>query len=60
MVVPTGGSVWATCSPPRLLEMTSTNRHSGENVTMRVTNIDTNAHVTYAMADYPKMELGKK
>lgn len=40
--------------------MTSTNRHSGENVTMRVTNIDTNAHVTYAMADYPKMELGKK
>ena len=43
-----------------LLEMTSVNNGTGEKVTMRVTNIDTNAHVTYAMADYPKMELGKK
>jgi hypothetical protein len=43
-----------------MLEMTSTNNGSGDKVTMRVTNIDTNAHVTYAMADYPKMEMGKK
>ena len=43
-----------------MLEMTSTNTGSGEKVAMRVTNIDTNAHVTYAMSDYPKMEMGKK
>ena len=43
-----------------MLEMTSTNNKSGEKVTMRVTNIDTNAHVTYAMSDYPKMDIGKK
>lgn len=43
-----------------MLEMTSTNTKSGEKFTMRVTNIDTNAHVTYSMSDYPKMEMGKK
>ena len=43
-----------------MLEMTSVDSKSGEKVTMTVTNIDTNAHVTYAMADYPKMEMGKK
>jgi hypothetical protein len=43
-----------------MLEMTSTNNSSGEKVAMRVTNIDTNAHVTYAMAEYPKMEMGKR
>lgn len=41
-----------------MLEMTSTNTGSGEKVMMRVTNIDTNAHVTYAMSDYPKMKMG--
>jgi hypothetical protein len=43
-----------------LLQMTSVNTKSGEKVTMTVTNIDTNAHVTYAMADYPRMDMGKK
>lgn len=43
-----------------MLEMTSTNKPSGDKVTMRVINIDTNAHVTYAMSEYPKMEIGKK
>jgi hypothetical protein len=44
-----------------LLQMVSRNKNSGEQVTMTVTNIDTNAHVTYAMADYPKMDMtGKK
>ncbi len=43
-----------------LLQMVSTNKNSGEKVTMTVTSIDTNAHVTYAMADYPKMDMGKK
>jgi hypothetical protein len=43
-----------------LLEMTSVNSSTGEKVTMTVTNIDTNAHVTYAMADYPKIDLAAK
>jgi hypothetical protein len=43
-----------------LLQMVSTNKNSGEKVTMTVTSIDTNAHVTYAMAEYPKMDMGKK
>jgi hypothetical protein len=43
-----------------LLQMVSTSKNSGEKVTMTVTSIDTNAHVTYAMADYPKMDLAKK
>jgi hypothetical protein len=43
-----------------LLEMTSTNANSGEKVTMRVTDVKTNANVVYAMSDYPKMDLGAK
>jgi hypothetical protein len=43
-----------------LLQMTSTNNKTAEKVTMTVTKIDTNAHVTYAMADYPKMDASKK
>ena len=43
-----------------LLQMTSINNKSGEKVTMTVTKIDTNAHVTYAMSDYPKMDASKK
>ena len=43
-----------------MLQMTSVNNKSGEKVTMTVTNIDTNAHVTYAMSDYPKMGAEKK
>jgi hypothetical protein len=43
-----------------LLQMTSANSKSGEKVSMTVTNIDTNAHVSYAMSDYPKMGSGKK
>jgi hypothetical protein len=43
-----------------LLEMTSTNASSGEKVTMRVTDVKTNANVVYAMSDYPKMEMGAK
>lgn len=43
-----------------LLQMTSVNNKTAEKVTMTVTNIDTNAHVTYAMADYPKMDASKK
>ncbi len=37
-----------------LLEMNSVNKTTGEKVTMTVTNIDTDAHVVYNMADYPK------
>jgi hypothetical protein len=36
------------------LEMTSTSP-SGERVTLRVTNINTSANVTYLMADYPRV-----
>jgi hypothetical protein len=43
-----------------LLQMTSVNNKSGEKVSMTVTNIDTNAHVTFAMSDYPRMGVGKK
>jgi hypothetical protein len=43
-----------------LLQMTSVNNKTGEKVSMTVTNIDTNAHVTYAMSDYPRRGAGKK
>ena len=43
-----------------LLEMTSTKTASGERVTMQVTHVDADAHVSYALSEYPKMELGKK
>lgn len=38
-----------------LMEMNSTNHESGEKIHMKVTNIDENASVSYAMADYPAM-----
>jgi hypothetical protein len=43
-----------------LLEMSSSNAGTGEKVSMKVTEINTSANVTYAMSDYPKMELGRK
>ena len=43
-----------------LLEMSSVNSKTGDKVNMRVTDISTNANVTYSMADYPKMDLAKK
>ena len=43
-----------------LLQMTSVNNKTGEKVSMTVTNIDTNAHTTYAMSDYPPMGAGMK
>jgi hypothetical protein len=43
-----------------LLQLTGVNTKNGETVTMTVTSIDTNASVTYNMADYPKMGAGKK
>ena len=43
-----------------LLELKSTSKKSAEQVTMTVTNIDTNAHVSFSMSDYPKMDAGKK
>jgi hypothetical protein len=43
-----------------LLEMTSVNAGTGEKATMRVTEINTSANVTYAMSDYPRMEMGRK
>ena len=43
-----------------LLQLTGVNTKTGETVTMTVTSIDTNANVTYNMADYPKMGSGKK
>ena len=43
-----------------LLQMVSTNSSSGERVTMTVTSIDTDAHVSYSMADYPKMGAAKQ
>jgi hypothetical protein len=43
-----------------LLQMNSTNKTTNEIVTMTVTNIDTDAHVSFNMADYPKPGAGKK
>ena len=43
-----------------VLEMTGVNANSGDTFTMKVTNIETNARVAYAMSDYPRMEVGKK
>ncbi len=42
-----------------LLQMTGVNTKTGETVTMTVTSIETNANVTYNMADYPKMGTQK-
>ncbi len=43
-----------------LLEMSSTDAGTGEKVSIKVTELNTSANVTYAMSDYPKMEFGKK
>lgn len=43
-----------------LLEMNSVNKNSGEKVTMRVTDINTRANVSYAMSDYPRMGAASK
>ena len=42
-----------------LLQLTGVNSKTGETVTMTVTNVDTNASVTYNMSDYPKMGAQK-
>ncbi len=43
-----------------LLQMTGVNNKTGEKVSMTVTNIDTNAHTTYTMSDYPPIGAGQK
>lgn len=44
-----------------LLQMTSMDNKTGEKVSMTVTNVDTHAHTTYAMSDYPSIGAeGKK
>lgn len=57
---PIKGKVPAEHPYGMLLEMSSTHRGSGERVTMRVTDIDARARVSYAMSDYPRMEMGGK
>lgn len=41
-----------------LMEMVQENLNSGEKTTMRVTDINRNASVTYLMSDYPAMSFG--
>ena len=41
-----------------LMEMTQEDLNSGEKTTMRVTDINRNASVTYTMSDYPAMSFG--
>jgi hypothetical protein len=43
-----------------LMQVTGVNSKTGEKGSMTVTNIETNAHVTYAMSDYPRLGAGKK
>jgi hypothetical protein len=43
-----------------LLLMTAVSNKTGETVTMTVTNVDTNANITYNMSDYPRAGAGKK
>lgn len=43
-----------------LLLMTAVSNKTGETVTMTVTDIDTNANITYNMSDYPRAGAGKK
>jgi hypothetical protein len=43
-----------------LMQLTSVNSKTGEKASMTVTNIETNAHVTYAMSDYPRLGIAKK
>ena len=42
-----------------VMEMKNENHNSGEQVTMTVTDIKKNENITYTMADYPPMSLGK-
>jgi hypothetical protein len=41
-----------------LMEMIQVNKDSGEKMTMKITDINENADVTYTMADYPAMSFG--
>ena len=43
-----------------LLQVVSVNNKTGEKGSMTVTNIDTNAHMTIAMSEYPRLGAGKK
>jgi Domain of unknown function (DUF4412) len=43
-----------------LLAMNGVDNQTGEKVSMTVTNIDTHAHTTYAMSDYPPIGAEKK
>lgn len=43
-----------------MLAMTAVNNKTNETMTMTVTNVDTNASVTYNMADYPKAGAQQK
>jgi len=43
-----------------LMEMVQKNTTSGEVTTMRVTDVDKNANVTYNMSDYPAMSIGSQ
>ncbi|MEL7833713.1 DUF4412 domain-containing protein [Fodinibius sp. Rm-B-1B1-1] len=42
-----------------VMEMKSDNHNTGEQVTMTVTDIKKNENISYLMADYPPMSLGK-
>lgn len=54
------GKVPADYPAGMIMEMTSTDKKSGDNVVMRVTEINQRANVTYTMADYPMITLGQK
>lgn len=41
-----------------LMEMMQEDRESGETITMKITDINKNANVTYQMSDYPSMTYG--
>src|SRR5690625_2452200 len=43
-----------------LMEMTSEDRNSGDKTIMKITDINKDARVSYAMSDYPTMSLGAK
>ena len=43
-----------------LMQVTGVNSKTGEKGSMTVTNIDTNAHVTIAMSEYPRLGAGKQ
>jgi hypothetical protein len=41
------------------MELTSTDKRSGEKMIMKVTDINERANVRYVMADYPTVSLGQ-